>query len=97
MRILFSCLQLNEDIEKVGPEALIVKVLTKELGNLNGLVLRQLGGAGDVQEQSTQLGEWRFFVSATWGTVIVAAPLGSATVVTAVVVIVVICATLLIL
>jgi hypothetical protein len=85
------CLQLNQDIEEVGPEALVVEVLAEVLCDLDGLVLRQLGGAGNVQEQSTQLGERRLFVSATGRGVIVAAALGSATVVTTVVVVSVIC------
>jgi cytochrome c-type biogenesis protein CcmH/NrfG len=91
LQAVLLCLQLDKDVEEVGPETLVVEVLATVLRDLDGLVLRQLGGAGDVQEQSTQLGERRLFVSATGRSVIVAAALGSATVVTAVVVVSVIC------
>jgi hypothetical protein len=87
----WQCLQLNEHIEEVGPEALVVEVLPEVLCKLDGLILRQLGGAGNVQEQSTQLGERWLLVSATRRGLVLAAALGSATVVTAVVVVSVIC------
>lgn len=90
------CLQLYQDIEKVRAETLIVKVFSKVLCDLDSLVLWELGGTGNVQEQSAQLGERRLLVSATWTSVIVTAALGSATVITAVMVVVVICATLLV-
>ena len=70
-------------------------MFSKVLCDLDSLVLRKLGRAGNVQEQSAQLGERRLFVSATWASIIVTAALGSATVITAVMVIV-ICATLLV-
>ena len=42
--------QLHEYVEEVGPKTLIVVLFAKILRNLDGLVLWQLGGAGNVQE-----------------------------------------------
>lgn len=88
----FDNLQLDHDIEEVGADTLIIKVLPKELCNVNGLVLWQLGGTGNVEEQSTQPRKRRLFISAAWDTFIMAASLGPTAIVTTVVVVIVICA-----
>jgi len=85
-------LQLNENMEEVRSKTLIVVMFSKILCNLNSLVLWQFGRAGDVQQQPSQLGKWRFFIAAA-GTVIVAAALSSSTIITAVVVVAIICVT----
>lgn len=86
---------MHENVEEVRAKALIVVVFSKEFGNVDGLVLRQLGRTGNVQEQPTQLGEWRFLVTAARGVVVAASRVS--TVVAAVVVIVTVCALALVL
>jgi hypothetical protein len=39
---------LQKHVEEVIPQPLIVKVFPEQLRDLNGLVLRQLGGTRDV-------------------------------------------------
>jgi hypothetical protein len=64
-------------------------VFPEILRDLNSLILRQLCGTCNVQEQSAKLGEWRLLVSAA-GAFIVTASLRSAPIIAAIVVVVVI-------
>lgn len=84
-------LQLHENVEEVRAKSLVVKVFPKVLCNFNGLILRQLRGACNVQQKAAKLGEGRFFVSAAWG-VIISTSLWATTVVATVVITAIICA-----